>query len=100
MLGGRGWGGRPSAAMPLDRGVPFVVVQCAIGTRHLQEWQPEVHFFQQDHKCSIAAETFYLNPWKKIFQLAGLSITKVGWMSSGRIAPRRYSQRNVHADCH
>ncbi len=43
------------------------VVQCANGTKHLQDWKPGVHAFQQDRECSIAAEAFYLVPWRKRF---------------------------------
>ena len=44
------------------------IVQCANGTKHLQDWQPGVHTFKQDRKCSISAEVFYLEPWRKRFQ--------------------------------
>ncbi len=42
-------------------------MQCANGTKHLQDWKPEVQAFRQDRECSIAAEAFYLEPWRKIF---------------------------------
>ena len=44
------------------------VVQCANGTKQLRDWQSGVHTFQQDRECSIAAEAFYLEPWRKRFQ--------------------------------
>ncbi len=44
------------------------VVQCANGFKHLRDWQPGVHAFQQDRECSFAAEAFYLEPWRKRFQ--------------------------------
>ncbi len=44
------------------------VVQCANGTKHLQDWEPGVHAFWQDRESSIAAEAFYLEPWRKRFQ--------------------------------
>ena len=43
-------------------------MQCANGTKRLQEWQPGVNSFQQDRECSITAEAFYLEPWMKRFQ--------------------------------
>ena len=30
------------------------VVQCVNGTKHLRGWQPGVHPFQQNQKCSFA----------------------------------------------
>ncbi len=44
------------------------VMQCANGTKQLWDWQPGVHFFQQDQRCSITADAFYLEPWRKRFQ--------------------------------
>ncbi len=45
------------------------VVQCTNGTNHLQDWQPRVQSFRQDRECSIATEAFYLQLWRKRFQL-------------------------------
>ncbi len=44
----------------------LTVVQCAKGTKHLQEWQPKVDSFRQDQEFSIATKAFHLEPW--IFQ--------------------------------
>ncbi len=32
------------------------IVQCVNGTKHLRDWQPGVHAFQQDRECSFAME--------------------------------------------
>ncbi len=57
------------------------VVQCANGTKHLQDWKPGVHTFQQDRECSIAAEVFYLEPWRKRFQ--SIDVVRTFSYSSG-----------------
>ncbi len=51
------------------------IVQCANGTKRLKEWQPGVHSFRQDTECSISVEAFYLQPWKRRFQLVDINWT-------------------------
>ncbi len=57
------------------------VVQCANGTKQLQDWQPRVHSFQQDRECSIAADAFYLEPWKN--RLQSVDIVRTFGYTSG-----------------
>ncbi len=43
------------------------MVQCTNGTKQPQDLQSGVHSFEQDRECSIKADTFYLDPWRKSF---------------------------------
>ncbi len=43
------------------------MVECANGTKQLREWLPGVHSFQQNREGGIAAESFYLELWRKRF---------------------------------
>ena len=43
------------------------VVLCTNGTKQLHDLQSGEHSFQQDQECSIEADTFYLDPWRKSF---------------------------------